>query len=77
MCPPIQNENRRARILLSTGMLCLVISLLPQVFDLTFGLSASPLHFLRGFFLGLALVFIPFAGSHKHKRKRNFPNHPA
>jgi hypothetical protein len=75
MCLPIENENRRARPLLSIGMLCLVISLVPQVFNLTFGLNPTPLHFLRGFFLGLALVFIPFAGF--LRRKGNFPNQPA
>lgn len=75
MCLPIENRDPRARIFLSVGMLYLVISLLPQVFGLTYGLNPTPLHFLRGFFIGLALVFIPFAG--RRRRKRNFPNQPA
>ncbi|MGC2620765.1 MAG: hypothetical protein WA414_17090 [Acidobacteriaceae bacterium] len=75
MCLPNENQNPRARIFLSVGMLCLVASLLPQVFGFTYGLNPTPLHFLRGFFVGLALVFIPFAGI--RRRKRNFPNQPA
>jgi hypothetical protein len=56
MCLAIhENGNRRARTFLSIGMLCLVVSLLSQTFSVSFGLSATPLHFLRGFFLGIAI----------------------
>jgi hypothetical protein len=75
MCLPIQNENRIARIFLSIGLFCLATSLLPQVFHIHYGFNPDWADFLRGFFMGLALVFIPFAGL--HRRKRNFPNQPA
>jgi hypothetical protein len=74
MCLPIQNQDRRNRFLFSSGMFCLVLSLLPQVFDFTVGLTAAPLHFLRGFFLGLALVLIPYSGH--HLRKPRLPSDP-
>jgi hypothetical protein len=38
-------------------MLCLAISLGSQAFSLSFGLAPAPLHFLRGFLLGISLVF--------------------
>jgi hypothetical protein len=57
MCLPIQ-ANQRARTLFVIGQLCLVLSLLPQAFDITFRLAPSPLHFLRGFLLGVSLVFL-------------------
>jgi hypothetical protein len=57
MCLPTQ-ANQRARTLFVIGQLCLVLSLLPQVFDITFRLAPSPLHFLRGFLLGVSLVFL-------------------
>jgi|HubBroStandDraft_4_1064222.scaffolds.fasta_scaffold2792021_1 hypothetical protein len=50
-------SNRKARILLTVGLLSLALSAGSYAFSLTFGLSASPLHFLRGFFLGLSIVF--------------------
>jgi hypothetical protein len=51
-------SNRKARILLIVGELSLVLSGVSYAFSLTFGLRREPLHFLRGFFLGLSIVFI-------------------
>jgi hypothetical protein len=56
MCLSTQTHPA-ARTLLTLGMLCLALSLGSQSLDLTFGLSLSPLHFLRGFLLGLSIVF--------------------
>jgi hypothetical protein len=57
MCLSIDETGRRPRVLLSIGMLCLAISLGSQAFSLSFGLAPAPLHFLRGFLLGISLVF--------------------
>lgn len=54
---PILRSNRKASILLTVGLLSLALSAGSYAFSLTFGLSASLLHFLRGFFLGLSIVF--------------------
>jgi len=51
-------SNRKARILLIVGLLSLVLSGGSYAFSLPFGLHPDPLHFLRGFFLGLSIVFI-------------------
>jgi hypothetical protein len=52
------HSNRKARIFLIVGLLSFALSGLSYAFSLTFGLHPSPLHFLRGFFLGLSIVFI-------------------
>jgi hypothetical protein len=57
MCLSIHQTDRRARALLSIGMLCLVIGLASQALSLSFGLNPSSIHFVRGFFLGISLVF--------------------
>jgi hypothetical protein len=54
----LPRSNRKARILLIVGELSLVLSGVSYAFSLTFGLRPEPLHFLRGFFLGLSIVFI-------------------
>jgi hypothetical protein len=51
-------SNREARILLIVGLLSLVLSGGSYAFSLTFGLHPDPLHFLRGFLLGMSIVFI-------------------
>lgn len=59
MCHASKNANSpRARALLQIGLLCLVLSLVSQSMSLSFGLGSVPLHFLRGFLLGIALVFL-------------------
>lgn len=59
MCLASNNANSpRARALLRIGLLCLVVSFVSQFMSLSFGLGAVPLHFLRGFLLGIALVFL-------------------
>jgi hypothetical protein len=55
MCLSIDETGRRPRVLLSIGMLCLAISLGSQAFSLSFGLAPAPLHFLRGFLLGISV----------------------
>jgi len=52
-----QASGRKARILLTVGLLSLVLSAGSYAFSLNFGLRPDPLHFLRGFFLGLSIVF--------------------
>jgi hypothetical protein len=47
----------KSRPFMIAGSLCLALSLGLQSFHLTFGLSPDPLHFVRGFFLGLSIVF--------------------
>ena len=44
---------RRIRLLRSIGLLCLAVSLAFQSGSLSFGLPLNPLHFVRGFLLGL------------------------
>ncbi|HEX4007044.1 MAG TPA: hypothetical protein VHX60_12790 [Acidobacteriaceae bacterium] len=56
MCLSAQNDNRRERWLISVGCLCLALSLASKSMNLTFGLSPSPLEFLRGVLLGLSLA---------------------
>jgi len=51
-------SNRKARILLTVGLLSFALSGGSYALSLTFGLRPEPLHFLRGFFLGLSIVFI-------------------
>jgi hypothetical protein len=40
------------------GMLCLAMSLLPQLLHSRFGLASGPVDLLRGLLLGMALVFL-------------------
>lgn len=54
MCQPI--SDRKSRRLLQIGSICLVLALLSQALNLSFGLSPIPLHFLRGLLLGVAIV---------------------
>ncbi|MGB9028665.1 MAG: hypothetical protein WCC27_00990 [Acidobacteriaceae bacterium] len=56
-------SSRKARTLLIIGLLSFALFGISYSFSLTFGLSASPLHFLRGFLLGLSIVFILAAAS--------------
>ena len=49
------------RVRLSVGMVCLCLSLVPQVLNLNFGMTSAMVHFVRGLLLGLALVFIASA----------------
>jgi hypothetical protein len=51
-------SSRKTRILLIVGLLSLVLSAGSYAFSLSFGLRPDPLHFLRGFFLGMSIVFI-------------------
>jgi phosphate/sulfate permease len=53
---PALRTNRKAHILLIIGMLSLVLALTSIALNWTFGLPTSPLHFFRGFFLGLSIV---------------------
>lgn len=52
-----ETATPRARLFLIFGMLSLVLALGSRALDLAFGLSANSLDFLRGFFLGLSIVF--------------------
>jgi hypothetical protein len=48
--------NRKARILLTVGLLSLSLALSSYALNLTWGLAPNPLHFFRGFFLGVSIV---------------------
>lgn len=63
-------SSRKARILLIVGELSLALSGLSYAFSLTFGLRPGPLHFLRGFLLGLSLVFLLDAASFLTQNRR-------
>jgi hypothetical protein len=49
-------NNRRYRTLLALGSLCLSLALTSQALSLSFGLPVTPLHFLRGLFLGISIA---------------------
>jgi hypothetical protein len=53
---PAFRTNRKARILLTVGLLSLALALSSCALNLTWGLPTSPLHFFRGFFLGIPIV---------------------
>jgi hypothetical protein len=53
---PALRTNRKTRTLLTIGLLSLVLALSSWALNLTWGLSTSPLHFFRGFFLGISIV---------------------
>jgi CHASE2 domain-containing sensor protein len=53
---PAFRTNRKARILLTVGLLSLALALSSYALNLTWGLPTSPLHFFRGFFLGVSIV---------------------
>jgi hypothetical protein len=48
--------SHRGTNLLRVGMVCLILSVGSQSFNLTFGLTPDRLHFLRGMALGISLV---------------------
>lgn len=48
--------DRRIAALRIFAVCCLLISLASLSLDITFGLSAAPVHFLRGLFLGIYIV---------------------
>jgi len=53
---PAFRTNRKTRILLTIGLLSLALALSSYTFNLTWGLAPSPLHFFRGFFLGISIA---------------------
>jgi hypothetical protein len=61
MCLPVTSQNRRARVFLCVGMLCLALSLGMQSFHLTFGLGAGLFDFVRGLLAGIAIVMNLYA----------------
>lgn len=48
--------SRQYRTLLVIGSLCLALALTSQSLSLTFGIPPSPLHFLRGFLIGVSIA---------------------
>ncbi len=55
MCLP-SFKDRRIAVLQIFAACCLLVSLGSQSLDITFGLSPSPVHFLRGLFLGIYIA---------------------
>ncbi|MGC2636709.1 MAG: hypothetical protein WA294_06000 [Acidobacteriaceae bacterium] len=57
MCLSADPSNRRERLLLTLGSLCLAVSLGSRSMNLTFGLHPDALDFLRGLLLGVSIAF--------------------
>jgi NO-binding membrane sensor protein with MHYT domain len=51
-------QNRRYRALYVISSLCLAVALGSQSLNITFGLSANLVHFLRGVLLGFYIAFM-------------------
>lgn len=73
MCLVNESNNRKARILLTIGLLCLVIALASQSMSLTFGLPHGPLQFLRGFFVGASIVLNLYSTRILARQRRSTP----
>jgi len=58
MCLPDTFTPRKIRLMRSIGLLCLAASLASQSVSLSFGLPLAPLHFLRGFLIGLGCTLV-------------------
>lgn len=56
MCLPAETSNRRERVLLSTGCLCLALSLASRSMNFTFGLRPNALDFVQGLLLGVSIA---------------------